>query len=131
MSKKRVVYVILSARAGMDRLVYNILPELETGMHHFEVAGICLFDENAQLLNSNESVGRRLVKLSDDRDITLMIAEKKDMTGCTVSSSATLGKRLTPVECPVITVAGGEHLACFPDIYAAIGTPRPDHIISL
>ena len=60
-----------------------------------------------------------------------MIADKGDLSKCSEVYGNTIIRQLTPPECPVITVVNGEQVACFPNIYNALGDIHPDHFISL
>ncbi len=132
----KIVYIFLSPGPGVYHLMKKILPQLEAGKHGTEVVGMCFFDDNKIMLNQKYFFGLRLTKLAKEKNIVLMIADKADLTiskvGLDYGDSDSRSKfRWKPTECSVITVADGEQVGCFPDLYTALAGNLPDHIISL
>ena len=133
----KIAYVFLSAGQGLHHLLHKILPQLEEGKHGSTIVGLCFFDENALILEQDNPYGIKLARIAEEQNIVLMYAQKSDLVpkGDIVKADGNGGnfesRRLKPGECTVITVSRGHHTGCFPDLYAALGDNRPEHIISL
>ncbi|CAM4091260.1 hypothetical protein SAMN06265348_102492 [Pedobacter westerhofensis] len=115
----KIAYFFMSPAAGISRLIYNILPELENGKHQLNVTAMCFFDENEIALQLDNEIGRRLAKLSKEKNILLLRGETTAMNG------------RSPAECVVTLIADGEETGCFPDFYSAVGDHKPERLISL
>ena len=133
----KIVYVFFSAGQGLHHLLYKILLQLEEGTHGSTVVGMCFFDENALILQQDNPYGVRLADIAQKKDIVLMYAQKSDLEPklnidhFADGGTANYSRRLKPSECTVITIRYGEHIGCFPDLYAALSENRPEHVISL
>lgn len=51
----KVAYLFLSTGMGIQCLINTILPQLERGQHNQEVVAFCFFDENALILEAENS----------------------------------------------------------------------------
>jgi len=126
----KIMYIFLSG-SGIDKLIHDIIPQIEADSHGIKVVGMCFFDGNAKVLSQKEVVGKRLAELCREKNIQLMVAETGDLEKTVELDRQQVKRRTTPAQCAVITVLDGEQVACFPDLYAALGDNRPDYIISL
>ncbi|MEJ7558586.1 MAG: hypothetical protein WKF66_09785 [Pedobacter sp.] len=128
----KVAYILLSPVQGIHHLANRILPQLESGQHALDVVALCFFDENAFVLEREHPISHRLEKVTREKNILLLMAKKSDMERKVKSLTDGYLMRLRPTECAVTMVCGHEQIACFPDLYAALGEAnRPDHILCL
>jgi hypothetical protein len=128
----KAAYIFLSPGLGIRHLANKILPQLESGRHGLDVVALCFFDENACVLEPEHPIFDRLEKVSKERNILLLMAEKTDLIRKVNDLTDKDQLRLKPTECAVTIVSGSEQIACFPTLYAALGADnRPDHILSL
>lgn len=124
-----------SPRAGSYKLGQMILPQLEAGTHGVEVAGMFFFDDNVYTLRSEDPVGERLAAYAARNPMLLMMCDN-----CALERGLARGRprwcadgvgRTEPAECTPVGTVAGVTVGCFPDLYAALSTNLPDHIISL
>lgn len=130
----KVAYIFLSPGAGLQQLIYTILPELEAGVHPLDVVGMCFFDDNSIALDPHNQIGQRLTSLGRALNIVMMKGSKADLTVNAPPGAyedPLLNGRRSPTECAVITVTEGKETGCFPDLYTAMAGNKPDRIISL
>jgi hypothetical protein len=128
----KAAYIFLSPGHGIHHLMIRILPQLESSQHGLTVVAMCFFDENASVLEPEHPYSDRIMKVASENNIQLLIAEKTDLIRSGKESTEEKQIRLKPTECVVTAVNGVEQIACFPNIYAAVGAANhPDHIICL
>lgn len=128
----KVAYIFLTPRQGLNHLTEKILPQLESGEFGLHVVALCFFDENAFVLEPQHPVYNRLEKISKEKNILLLKAEKADLIRKVTGLADKDEMRLKPTECAVTIIREREEIACFPNLYAALGERnRPDHILSL
>lgn len=122
----KVAYVFsTSGHTASYKLGKMILPQLEQGIHGAEVVGMMFFDDNCYIMRHGDPIGERLLKVAAEQGILLMLCDQ-----CAIERGLAEG---VPGECsPRNTVADAEvSVGCFPDLYAALATNPPDHIITL
>lgn len=128
----KAAYIFLSPGHGIHHLMTRILPQLESRQHGLTVVAMCFFDENAYVLEPEHPYSDRIMKVASENDIQLLVAEKTDLLRSGKESTEDRQIRLKPTDCVVMAVNGVEQIACFPNIYAAVGAAKhPDHIICL
>jgi hypothetical protein len=128
----KAAYIFLSPGQGIHHLTNKILPQLESGQHGLDVVALCFFDENAFVLEPEHPICNRLEKVSKEKNILLLMAEKTDLVRKVNDLTNKDELRLKPTECAVTIISGREQIACFPNLYAALGEAnRPDHILCL
>ncbi len=128
----KAAYIFLSSGQGIHHLANKILPQLESGLHGLDVVALCFFDENASVLETEHPICERLAKIALEKNILLLMAEKSDLLRNLKDLTNGNKTRLKPTECAVTIVSGNEQIACFPNLYAALGEAnRPDHILCL
>lgn len=122
----KVAYVFsTSGHTASYKLGQMILPQLEQGGHGVEVVGMMFFDDNTYLLRAGDPMGERLAKLAQAQGILLMLCDS-----CALERGLATGGRWPEKATATGTVAG-VHVGCFPDLYAALASNPPDHIITL
>ena len=72
----KVAYIFSTDMASTFKLATMILPQLETGTHGAEVAGMFFFDENVHVLAKHNPVGQRLAKIAAEKNILLMMCDQ-------------------------------------------------------
>jgi hypothetical protein len=128
----KAAYIFLSPDHGIHHLMARILPQLESRQHGLEVVAMCFFDENASVLETEHPYSERIIKVALENNIQLLVAEKADLARIAQQGPGEKQGRLKPTECVVTALYGKEQIACFPNIYAAVGlVNHPDHIICL
>ncbi len=101
-----------------------ILPQLEERRHGVEVVGMFFFDDNTYALRKGDPLGERLSRVARERDILLMLCDQcADERGLAQKSGDGGYQAVGTVE--------GVSVGCFPDLYAALATNPPDHVITL
>ena len=121
----KVAYVFsTSGHTASYKLGQMILPQLEQGGHGVEVVGMMFFDDNTYLLRAGDPMGERLAKLAQAQGILLMLCDS-----CALERGLATGGRWP--ESDGDRYGGGVQVGCFPDLYAALASNPPDHIITL
>ena len=124
----KVAYIFSTDMASTFKLATMILPQLETGTHGAEVAGMFFFDENVHVLAKHNPVGQRLAKIAAEKNILLMMCDqcalRRDLAEGDFSQCGT-------GEIQPKNVVEGVHVGCFPQLYSALAPAAPDQIITL
>lgn len=111
----KVAYIFSTQGHSVSyKLGQMILPQLESGAHGVDVAGMFFFEDNAYILVEGNPIGERLAKVAKANNILLM--------GC--------DKCCYEREIDDKLVAGAT-IGCFPDLYAALSGNMPDQVITL
>jgi sulfur relay (sulfurtransferase) complex TusBCD TusD component (DsrE family) len=120
----KIAYVFAtSGHTASYRLGQMILPQLEEERHGAEVVGMFFFDDNNYLLRAGDSLGERLARVAETKNILLMMCDR-----CALERGLAEGE---PGDCKVTGTVSGVQVGCFPDLYAALETNPPDHVITL
>ena len=109
----KVAYIFMSDHAR-EILENMILPQMETGIHGSEVVGMVFFFDNTYMLHKDSEIAKRLAALSEKNNMMLV--------GCDYCC------RQLGIENDLIFPAG---IGCFPNIYPALETVKPDQVITL
>ena len=91
-----------------------IVPQLESGHHGFEVAGMFFFVDNTFMLVKGNDVGERLSKIAAEKGMLLM--------GC---NQCMIDRRI------VNNLVEGAVMGCFPDLHQALAGAGIDQVITL
>jgi sulfur relay (sulfurtransferase) complex TusBCD TusD component (DsrE family) len=83
------------------------------------------FDDNTYLLRKGDPMGERLARVAKEQGILLMLCDS-----CALERGLAQGGTWPKKATPVNTVEGVQ-VGCFPDLYAALASNPPDHIITL
>lgn len=126
----RVAYVFTTSGQTIDYILGDmILPQLESGEHGVDVAGMFFFHDNTYALRQGDPIGERLADVARERDILLMLCDQcatrrglARQTGEYESGRA----KFEPTG-----VVDGVTVGCFPELYGALGQNPPDNVISL
>ena len=70
-----------------------------------------------------DPLGERLARVAADQEILLMLCDR-----CALERSLAEGE---PGACAPKDTVYGALVGCFPDLYAALATNAPDHVITL
>ena len=124
----KVAYIFSSNMASTYQLATMILPQLESGNHGVEVAGMFFFDDNTFVLRSGDPIGERLSNVAHKHGIMLMMCDQ-----CAVRRNLAEG---TVEQCGTgqVTAKGtveGVTAGCFPQLYEALSGNPPDQVITL
>jgi sulfur relay (sulfurtransferase) complex TusBCD TusD component (DsrE family) len=120
----RVAYVFAtSGHTASYKLGKMILPQLEQGNHGVDVAGMFFFDDNNYVLRSGDPIGERLEQVAHETGMLLMMCDQ-----CALERGLAKGE---PGDCAPQDTIDGVTVGCFPDLYAALSTNPPDHVITL
>lgn len=120
----KVAYVFsTSGHTASYKLGKMILPQLEERRHGVDVVGMMFFDDNNYILREGDPIGERLAKVAREQNILLMMCDQ-----CAIERGLAEGE---PGACSPKGTVEGVHVGCFPDLYAALATNPPDHIITL
>tara|TARA_Y100001968_G_C18815738_1_gene462257 strand:- start:180 stop:500 length:321 start_codon:yes stop_codon:yes gene_type:complete len=105
-----------------------ILPQLETGNHGANVAGMFFFDDNVYTLRKGDPIGERLAKVAAENKILLMGCDQ-----CALRRNLAEGEfsqcgsgEITPKD-----VVEGGLVGCFPQLYEALAPAAVDQVITL
>ena len=121
----KVAYIFATTgRTVSYKLGKMILPQLEQGRHGADVLGMFFFDDNTYALRTGDPLGERLARVAREQNILLMLCDQCASERGLAEGSEEGGWR------PVGTVEGVQ-VGCFPDLYAALATNPPDHVITL
>ena len=122
----KVAYVFsTSGHTASYKLGKMILPQLEAHDHGAEVVGMMFFDDNTYLLRAGDPMGERLARVAKEQGILLMMCDS-----CALERGLALGEP-HPGKAEVTGTVDGVEVGCFPDLYAALASSPPDHIITL
>jgi hypothetical protein len=91
-----------------------IVPQLEQGVHGFEVAGMFFFVDNTFLLVQGNDIGERLANLSQKNGMLLMACDR-----------CAFDRKIADV------LVSGARLGCFPDLHQALAGAGIDQVITL
>ena len=120
----KIAYVFsTSGHTASYKLGRMILPQLERGTHGVEVVGMFFFDDNTYVLRAGDPVGERLGRVAAEHGILLMLCDQ-----CALERGLAEGE--IGAALPAGTVAG-VRVGCFPDLYEALASDPPDHVITL
>lgn len=124
----KVAYVFANPMAATTKLSMMILPQLEQGFHGAQVAGMFFFDDNLYVLREGNPVGERLARIAKDQGILLMMCDR-----CAVERNLGEGTfaQCGKGEVTAKDTVSGVQAGCFPQLYAALSTNPPDHVITL
>ena len=96
------------------KLARMILPQLENGVHGVQVVGMFFFEDNNYVLVKGDPIGERLAVVARAQGMLLM--------GCDqCCHERHIADKLVE----------GAVIGCFPNLYQALATNRPDQVISL
>ncbi len=119
----KIAYILATPSAAAYKLGQMILPQLEEDVHGADVVGIFFFDDNNWVLRRGDPLGERLAAQASRRGILLMMCDR-----CAISRGLAEGE---PGDCKVTDVVEGVRVGCFPDLYEALASNPPDHVITL
>ena len=120
----KVAYVFsTSGHTASYKLGKMILPQLEEGRHGVEVVGMMFFDDNTYVLRKGDPIGERLSKIARESGMLLMLCDQ-----CALERGLAEGELGA---CAPLNTVEGVCVGCFPDLYAALASAPPDHIITL
>jgi hypothetical protein len=119
----RIAYVFATPSSASYKLGQMILPQMEDGRHGVDVVGMFFFDDNNWLLRAGDPLGQRLATQAAQSNTLLMMCDQ-----CALSRGLARGE---PGDCEVTDVVDGVTVGCFPDLYAALASNPPDHILTL
>lgn len=120
----KVAYIFsTSGHTASYKLGQMILPQLEDNNHGAEVVGMFFFDDNTYLLRQGDSMGERLAKLAKTSGMLLMLCDR-----CALERGLAQGE---PGNCKPQNTVEGVQVGCFPDLYQALSSNRPDYMITL
>jgi len=124
----KVAYVFATNMASTFKLGTMILPQLEAGRHGADVVGMMFFDDNIFCLREGDPVGERLAKVAKDRGILLMVCDQ-----CAVRRNLAEGalSQCGTGEVKAKGLVQGVVAGCFPQLYEALASAAPDHVITL
>jgi len=124
----KVAYIFATPMAATFKLSRMILPQLESGAHGVEVAGMMFFDDNLFTLRAGDPVGERLARVAAEQNILLMFCDDCAVRrGMAEGEFAQCGSgEVTAAGCVPGVVAG-----CFPQLYTALSSNMPDQVITL
>jgi sulfur relay (sulfurtransferase) complex TusBCD TusD component (DsrE family) len=122
----KVAYVFsTSGHTASYKLGQMILPQLEQGGHGVEVVGMMFFDDNTYVLRQGDAMGERLAKIAKEQGILLMMCDS-----CALERGLATGSTW-PEKATAKGTVDGVQVGCFPDLYAALASNPPDHVITL
>lgn len=122
----KVAYVFsTSGHTASYKLGQMILPQLEQGGHGVEVVGMMFFDDNTYLLRQGDPMGERLARIAKEQGILLMLCDS-----CALERGLATGATWPEKAIAKGTVEGVQ-VGCFPDLYTALASNPPDHVITL
>ena len=124
----KVAYVFSTHMASTFKLATMILPQLEADNHGAEVVGMMFFDDNIFCLRHGDPVGERLARIAREKGILLMACDQ-----CAVRRGLAEGdfSQCGTGEVKPKGLAEGVAVGCFPQLYEALASAAPDHIITL
>ena len=134
----KVAYILATPLSSTTKLATMILPQLESGTHGVDVAGIFFFDDNLFCLRSGDPVGERLSKIAAKTGMLLMVCDQ-----CAVRRNLAEGTSSDALESqdPIALCGSGNvrprglvpnvQAGCFPQLYGALAGTPPDYVITL
>ena len=122
----KIAYVFsTSGHTASYKLGQMILPQLEQKAHGVEVVGMMFFDDNTFLLRKGDPMGERLARVAKEQNILLMMCDN-----CALERGLAEGNHW-PEKARAKDTVEGVAVGCFPDLYAALASNPPDHVITL
>jgi len=124
----KVAYVFATDMAATFKLATMILPQLEAGEHGATVVGMFFFDDNLYCLRRGDPIGERLARIAKSHDILLMMCDQ-----CAVRRNLAEGtfEQCGKGQVKASGTVEGVEAGCFPQLYAALASNPPDHVITL
>ena len=124
----KIAYVFANDMAATNKLSSMILPQLEADSHIVQVIGMFFFDDNVFALRKGDSVGERLAKIAEEKNILLMACDQ-----CALRRNLAEGEfsQCGTGEVKPKDVVNGVHVGCFPQLYTALSGNPPDQVITL
>jgi sulfur relay (sulfurtransferase) complex TusBCD TusD component (DsrE family) len=120
----RVAYVFsTSGHTASYKLGKMILPQLEEDNHGVDVVGMFFFDDNCYVLREGDPLGERLSKVAQEQGMLLMMCDQ-----CALERKLAEGEI---GDCEPSGTVAGVSVGCFPDLYGALASAPPDHVITL
>ena len=120
----RVAYVFsTSGHTASYKLGKMILPQLEEDNHGVDVVGMFFFDDNCYVLREGDPLGERLSKVAQEQGMLLMMCDQ-----CALERKLAEGEI---GDCEPCGTVAGVSVGCFPDLYGALASAPPDHVITL
>lgn len=124
----KVAYVFATNMASTFKLATMILPQLEKGIHGFEIVGMMFFDDNIFCLRQGDLVGEKLAKIAKERNILLMVCDqcavRRGLAEGTFEMCGTGSVRAKGMVEGVVT-------GCFPQLHEALSENPPHQVITL
>ncbi len=122
----KVAYIFTtSGHTASYKLGQMILPQLEANKHGADVVAMMFFDDNNFLLRKGDPMGERLAKVAKEKGIILLMCD-----ACALERGLAEGGTW-PRKATAKNTVEGVQVSCFPDLYAALETKAPDHVISI
>ena len=122
----KVAYIFTtSGHTASYKLGQMILPQLEANRHGADVVAMMFFDDNNFLLAKCDPMGERLAKVAREKGILLLMCDS-----CALERGLAEGSPW-PQKAKAKNTVEGVQVGCFPDLYAALETKAPDHVISI
>ena len=122
----KVAYVFsTSGHTASYKLGQMILPQLEQDGHGAEIVGMMFFDDNNYLLRKGDPMGERLAAVAKEHGILLMMCDS-----CALERGLATGGTW-PEKATAVGTVEGVQVGCFPDLYEALASNPPDHVITL
>ena len=109
----RVAYIFSTTNSHYI-LSNMIVPQLESGSHGFEVAGMFFFVDNTFMLVKENDIGERLSKIAKEKGMLLM--------GC---DRCVLERKIQD------NLVEGATIGCFPDLHSALANAGIDQVVTL
>lgn len=113
----KVAYVFATNMSSTFKLAQMILPQLESGKHGAQVAGMMFFDDNIFCLKKGDPVGERLAKVAKENGILLMACDqcaiRRNLANGTMEQCGS--GEVTPKD-----LCDGVMVGCFPQLYGAL-----------
>ena len=124
----KIAYIFRHNMASTFQLSTMILPQLENKSHGVDVVGMMFFDDNLYVLAKGNEVGERLSKVAKEQNILLMICDQ-----CAIRRGFGEGnfEQCGTGEVKAKGTVNGVTAGCFPQLYEALASNRPDQVITL
>ncbi len=124
----KVAYIFKTSMASTFQLSTMILPQLETNTHLVNVLGMFFFDDNIFCLRQGDSVGERLAKIANEKNMLLMVCDQ-----CAVRRNLAEGtfEQCGSGDVKPKGLVDGVQAGCFPQLFQALGSNPPDQVITL
>ncbi len=120
----KIAYIFTTGgTTATHKLGQMILPQLEEGRHGVDVVGMFFFGDNNFVLRSGDPIGVRLAKMASEKKFFLMMCDR-----CALARGLAEGE---VGDCKPTNTVDGVRVGCFPDLYAALASNPPDHVVSI